>query len=108
MVMHLDTDQIRETLLSLKLDCIAENLDALCNQAAQEEWSYATFLGQLLDEELAVREQRRLSVTTKMARFPFHKTLEQCDLAFQPSVEKRRRQELSSLRLVADGSNVLF
>ena len=43
-----------------------------------------------------------------MARFPFHKTLEQFDFAFQPSVEKRRIQELSSLRFVSDGSNVLF
>jgi DNA replication protein DnaC len=108
MVKKLDMAQLRETLLSLKLDCIAENLDALCNQAAQEKWTYATFLGQLLDEEVAIRDQRRLAVTTKMARFPFHKTLEQFDFDFQPSVEKRRLQELSSLRFVADGSNVLL
>ena len=43
-----------------------------------------------------------------MARFPLHKTLEQFDLAFQPRVEKRRIQELASLRFVADGSNVLL
>ena len=43
-----------------------------------------------------------------MARFPFHKTLEQFDFAFQPSVEKRRLQELASLRFVASGENVLL
>lgn len=103
-----ESDQLREMLQSLKLDCIADNFEALCNQAAKEEWSYLTFLSHLLGEELSAREQRRLAVTTKMARFPFHKTLEQFDFAFQPSVEKRRIQELSSLRFVADGSNVLF
>jgi DNA replication protein DnaC len=65
-------------------------------------------LARLLDEELSAREQRRLSVTTKMAHFPFHKTLEQFDFAFQPSVEKRRLQELASLRFVASGENVLL
>ena len=108
MVRQPDADQLRETLLSLKLDGIAGHLEALCDQAAKEEWPYATFLGQLLEEELAARDQRRLSVTTKMARFPFHKTLEQFDFAFQPSVEKRRIQELASLRFVSSGSNVLF
>lgn len=96
MVPQPDSDQLRETLLSLKLDSMADNLDALCDQAAKEEGPYATFLGQLLEEELAARDQRRLAVTTKMARFPFHKTLEQFDFAFQPSVEKRRIQELAS------------
>jgi DNA replication protein DnaC len=108
MVKPSESDQLRETLQSLKLESIADNLDALCDQAAKEEWSYATFLSQLLEEELSARDQRRLAVTTKMARFPFHKTLEQFDFAFQPSVEKRRMQELASLRFVSDGSNVLF
>ncbi|HZC01534.1 MAG TPA: IS21-like element helper ATPase IstB [Gammaproteobacteria bacterium] len=101
-------DQLRETLQSLKLDCMADTVEALCEQAAKETWTYATFLTHLLSEELAAREHRRLTVTTKMARLPFHKTLAQFDFAFQPSVDKRRIQELASLRFVASGSNVLF
>lgn len=42
MVPQPDSDQLRETLLSLKLDSMADNLDALCDQAAKEEWPYAT------------------------------------------------------------------
>jgi DNA replication protein DnaC len=102
-----DLHALHEALGVLKLDQIALSLDALCQQAAKEEWTYSTFLARLLDEELSAREQRRLSVTTKMAHFPFHKTLEQFDFGFQPSVEKRRRQELASLRFVASGENVL-
>jgi DNA replication protein DnaC len=103
-----DLHALHEALGVLKLDQIALSLDALCQQAAKEEWTYSTFLARLLDEELSAREQRRLSVTTKMAHFPFHKTLEQFDFAFQPSVEKRRLQELASLRFVASGENVLL
>lgn len=103
-----DLHALHEALGVLKLDQIALSLDALCQQAAKEEWTYSTFLARLLDEELSAREQRRLSVTTKMAHFPFHKTLEQFDFGFQPSVEKRRLQELASLRFVASGENVLL
>jgi hypothetical protein len=37
MVTPPDSDQLRETLLSLQLDGIAGHLEALCDQAAQEE-----------------------------------------------------------------------
>ena len=43
MVTQPDAAQLRETLLSLKLDSMADNLDALCDQAAKEEWPYTTF-----------------------------------------------------------------
>ena len=103
-----DLHALHDALGVLKLDQVALSLDALCQQAAKEEWPYSAFLARLLDEELSAREQRRLSVTTKMAHFPFHKTLEQFDFAFQPSVEKRRLQELASLRFVSGGENVLL
>ncbi len=95
-----DLQRLHDALGGLKLDQMSLSLDALCQQAAKEEWTYSTFLARLLDEELSAREQRRLAVTTKMARFPFHKTLEQFDFAFQPSVDKRRLQELAGLRFV--------
>ena len=101
-------ESIHDTLGVLKLDYMGLSLDTLCQQAAKEAWTYSAFLAQLLEAELAGREQRRLSVTTKMARFPFHKTLEQFDFTFQPSVDKRRLQELASLRFVTSGENILL
>lgn len=103
-----DLHALHDALHKLKLDQMALSLDALCQQAAKESWTYSVFLARLLDEELSGRQQRRLAVTTKMAHFPFHKTLEQFDFAFQPSVEKRRLQELASLRFVAGGENLLL
>ncbi len=50
--------QLRETLQSLKLDCMADTVEALCEQAAKEAWTYATFLTHLLHEELMAREHR--------------------------------------------------
>ena len=103
-----DLHALHDVLHKLKLDQMALSLDALCQQAAKESWTYSVFLARLLDEELSGRQQRRLAVTTKMAHFPFHKTLEQFDFAFQPSVEKRRLQELASLRFVAGGETSCY
>lgn len=101
-------DQVRVTLHTLTLDQMVESLEALCDQASKEQWAYLTFLARLLHEEVSARESRRLAMNTKLAHFPFQKTLEQFDFAFQPSVEKRRLQELASLRFLANGENVLF
>ena len=103
-----DLHALHDALGVLKLDQMALSLDAICQQAAKEEWTYSAFLSHLIEEELSVRAQRRLSVTTKMAHFPFHKTLEQFDFVFQPSVEKRRFQELASLRFVTGDENILL
>lgn len=101
-------DQVRTTLHALTLDQMADTLEALCEQASKDQWAYLTFLGRLLEEERSARETRRLAMKTKLAHFPFQKTLEQFDSAFQPSIEKRRIQELASLRFLANGENVLF
>ena len=31
-------DQLRETLQSLKLDCMADTVEALCEQASASDW----------------------------------------------------------------------
>lgn len=101
-------DHVRDALRTLTLDQMADSLDALCEQAGKDQWVYLTFLARLLDEERAARETRRLVMKTKLAHFPFQNTLEQFDFGFQPGVEKRRIQDLASLRVVANGDNVLF
>ena len=102
-----DADHVRQALHTLNRECMAASLEALGAQAAQAAWSYATWLAPWLRDELTARDERRLSVATPMARLPLHKTLEPFEVAFQPRVEKRRIQELASVRCGADGSNVL-
>jgi DNA replication protein DnaC len=101
-------EQVRDALSKLKLDQMAETLEALCEMASKESWAYLDFLSRLLDEELSAREQRRLSMNTRLAHLPFLKGLEAFDYRFQPSVEKRRIQDLATLRFVENGDNVLF
>ena len=65
-------------------------------------------LEQLLGAEVAARRERYLSTRTKMAHFPFQRTLEQFDFPFQPSIDERQVKELASLAFVAEAANILL
>ena len=43
-----------------------------------------------------------------MAHFPFQRTLEQFDFAFQPSIDERQVKELANLAFVAEATNILL
>ena len=45
---------------------------------------------------------------TKLARFPFLKTLDQFDFGFQTSVDERVIRDLATLRFLANADNVLL
>lgn len=87
---------------------MAEQLDALAQEAAKEDWTYLTFLEQLLDTEVSARYERDVAMKRKLAHFPFVKTLDEFDFAFQPSINERQVQELATVRFVANGDNVLL
>ena len=92
----------------LKLGRLPECVDGLAEQATKEQWTYVEFLDQLLTAEVAARTERDVAMKTKLAHFPFVKTLEQFDFAYQPSVSERQIRELATLRFVAQGENLLL
>jgi len=85
-------EQALAHLLSLSMEAAYDKLDSLCQQAANESWSYSRFLGQLLDEELQARHRKKVEIAYRMARFPFIKTLDDYDFEAQPSVDPKRKR----------------
>jgi DNA replication protein DnaC len=64
-----------ETLLSkLKMDHLEAQMDALCEQAAQRELDYQTFLTEALRAEWQGRFQRGIETRLRQSRFPWVKT----------------------------------
>ncbi len=101
-------EQMQSHLTRLKLTCMADQLDPLAQQAAKESWSYLEFLQRLLDGEVSARYARDVVMKTKLAHFPFAKSLDEFDFAFQPSLSERQIRELATVRFVANGENVLL
>jgi DNA replication protein DnaC len=100
--------RVVQALERLKLPHMIARLDQCAQTAATEGWTYVDFLDQLLEAELAARAERDVLFKTKLAHFPFIKTLDQFDFAAQPSINERQVRELATGRFVAHGENVLL
>ena len=101
-------ERVQGHLTRLKLPRMAECLDTLAEQAAKHEWTYLDFLDHMLEAEVTARSERNMAMQTKLAHFPFLKTLDLFEFAFQPSISERQIQELATLRFVANGENILL
>lgn len=92
----------------LKLEYLPDNLESLCEQAAKRDLGYREFLQQALATEWAGRHQKGLQSRLKQARLPWLKTLEQFDLDFQPSIDRKVIRELAALGFVDRAENVVL
>lgn len=100
--------RVQTQLARLKLSRMAECLESIAEDAAKREATYLDFLDRLLEAEVSARYERDVTMKTKLAHFPFVKTLDQFDFSFQPSLSERQVRELATLRFVANGENVLL
>lgn len=100
--------ELESLLAKLKLDYLAPQLDAVCEQAAQQELDYKRFLSQALNLEWQGRYQRGIETRLRQARLPWLQTLEQFDFDFQPSLDRRQVRELAGLSFVERAHNVVI
>jgi DNA replication protein DnaC len=100
--------RITEHLHRLKLFQVEERLETLLQEASAQEVTYADFLDRLLAEEVAAKVEKHVTMRTAMARFPYRKTLEGFDFSFQPSLDRKKLQELATCRFIEHGDNVVF
>ena len=101
-------ERVQTHLIQLKLQSMAAYLDTVAEEAAKHEWTYLAFLDRLLDLEASARYQRDVAMKTKLAHFPFFKTLDEFDFSFQPSISERQVRELATMRFLAHGENILL
>ena len=95
-------------LKKLRLPAITEMLDSYVKQAASSSMSYMDFLSGLVSEEVMHKERKSIQSRIKSARFPVLKSLDDFDYAFQPSIDRKKLAELSSLRFIDNKENILF
>jgi DNA replication protein DnaC len=100
--------ELPNLLDKLKMDHLEAQLDAVCEQAAQRQLDYKTFLTQALETEWQGRYQRGIEARLRLARFPWLKTLDQFDFDFQPSLDRRQVRELAGMSFVERAHNVII
>lgn len=101
-------EKARTHLETLGLVQAAEMLDSRVDSAAQRQLAYPEFLAELLGIEVQARRDRYLTARTRLAHFPFLRTLEQFDFSFQPSIDQKLLKELATTAFIADATNVVL
>jgi DNA replication protein DnaC len=100
--------ELDHLLDKLRMDHLEAQIDAVCEQAAQQQLDYKTFLAQALETEWHGRYQKGIEARLRLARFPWVKTLDQFDFDFQPSLDKRQVRELAGMSFVERAHNVIL
>lgn len=76
-------------LTALQLHQAAAVLPAWLDRAAQDDLSYADFLGGLLEDELVARTTAETQRRLRQADFPFAASIEQFDFRFRPELKRQ-------------------
>ena len=101
-------EQIKDDLGYLQMDRAAEVFAVLAEQARADDVSHIEFLARLIGEQADATRNRRLTARLRYARFPFRKTIDEFDFAFQPTVDRKLVDDLASLRFMDTGRPILF
>jgi DNA replication protein DnaC len=99
---------LQTTLCKLRLSGLAQSLEVRLQEAAGHQLSHGEFLELILQDELAVRQDRLISRRVKAASFREVKPLDQFDFSFNPSIKKKQVYDLATCRFIREMRDVLF
>jgi DNA replication protein DnaC len=101
-------DVLHTALRQLRLSGLASTLDVRLQEATGGGLTHADFLELVLQDELAVRNDRMIARRTKAAGFRETKTLGDFDFAFNTSIKRNRIYDLATCRFVKEHADVLM
>ena len=101
-------ERIQSNLNRLRLSRSSAILPGLVKTAEANSLSFLAFLDELLEEEVAYKEQRRVETALKISGLPFIKTIDEFDFIFQPQLDRRQVMALFDLTFIQETGNVLF
>jgi len=101
-------DALRTALVRLRLSGLAGALEVRLQEAAGHHLGHAEFLEMVLQDELAIRNQRLIGRRVKAAGFREQKTLEDFDWQFNPSIKRKTIFDLATGRFIREHRDVLF
>jgi len=99
-------DRVCGHLERLGLLRVREILPEILEQAGDS--THLEVLDQLLCEEVAAKEDRRLRATLSSAGLPFEKTIEEYDFSFHPQLDRRSVMSLFELSFIQEKENAIF
>lgn len=100
--------QLKNNLEILELKKIYEDIDTLIDNANKTNISYIDFLLNLTDEEIKFRDERAKKINIVVSNFPYYKTIKDFDFSYQPGIDKKKIEDLLTLRFIESKTNIVF
>ncbi|UCD51713.1 MAG: IS21-like element helper ATPase IstB [Phycisphaerales bacterium] len=101
-------ESLQTALKKLRLSGMAQSLDIRLQEAAGNGLNHVEFLELAVQDELAVRADRRINRRIKAASFREIKTLDDFDFSFNPSIKKQQIYDLATCRFIREARDVLW
>ena len=101
-------ESLTTKLRKLRLSGLAETLEVRIHEAQGNSLTHAEFLELILQDELLVRDQRKIARRVKAASFRDLKSLEDFDWSFNPSIKKSQMYDLATGQFVKQRRDILF
>lgn len=101
-------DRVEANLIRLRLSRIREILKQIISVAQEQGKSYLSLLDELLEEEVAYKEQRRVETALKISGLPFIKGIDEFDFTFQAHLDRQKVMSLFDLTFIEHKDNVIF
>ena len=95
-------------LKQLRLSGILDSLEVRNHEAIDRHLAYTDFLGLLLQDEVARRDQKKLAQRLRRANFRSQKTLECFDFDRVPTLNRALVHDLATGRFIAEKVAVLI
>lgn len=101
-------DLLLAKLKNLKLSGVVKNIDMRTEQAIKDNLSYMEFVELLVNDEVLNRQNNANIKRISKAKFPQHKSLEEYNFNYQPTVNKRFIYNLGTCEFIRKKENIAF
>jgi DNA replication protein DnaC len=99
---------LKERLKEFKLAGLLNSLDERIAYATSNSLSYVQFLEILCEDEENSRRDNGYKKRYAKAKLPSYKTLEAFDFSFQPSIDKKVINDISTCQYLQESKNIVF
>ena len=100
--------KLNNNLETLSLSKIKDILPSYLDDKKNNDKSMVDILNDLIQAEIDFRDERAKRINITVSSFPYHKTLNDFDFSYQPTINKAKILDLATLRFMDEKSNIIF
>ena len=101
-------NELIANLETLKLNKVKDNINGYLDLIADGVKTPLDAFNELIKMEIASRDEMAIISCVKVANFPFQRELKDYNFGFQPTIDRYKIMDLSTLRFIENSENIIF